>query len=274
MHEDEPLTSRAEDLRHADRHAEAIEVLRAAVAAGECSAPRELAYALLGSDQPREALEVVKRAIRRGRTDLYSLLGSIASELDESRAAEDAYRKALGHGDLSALNDYGVFLRDEKRFVEAAEVLRRSADFGDVLAPSNLIHLYEDDLDDPETAIEVGEKYLAPDKPAVYTALAAAYAAVGRTGEAGELFQRAIELDAPRAHQKYAWFLWDHEEDLAACEREFWAAFDNDEEGWSYALGYFLVDRGRIDEARAVLEHGATWGDMNARELLAELETR
>lgn len=272
MYEDEPLVGRAAELREEDRHDEAIALLRDAVAAGEPSAPRDLAYALLGGDRPREALKVLRKAIKRGRTDLWTVLGSLAAELGEAKTVDRAYGQAIAHGDLSALNDYGYFLCDEGRFTEAADVLTRSAEFGDVLAPGNLMSLYLDDLNDPVTALAIGEKYLDPNKPHTYPALADVYATLGRLDEADELFQRGLELDAPRIHQLYAWFLWLHQEDLAGAEREFWAAWDNDERGWSHALGSFLLDRGRIAEARVILEYGVTWGDLKARQLLDSLE--
>ena len=271
VYEGEPLTGRAAELRDDDRHDEAIALLRDAVVAGEPSAPEELAYALLGSDHPREALTLLKKVIKRGRTDLFSLLGSLASELGEAKTADRAYRQAIAHGDLSALNDYGLFLKIEGRFPEAVDVLSRSAEFGDVLAPSNLTALYLDDLNNPQAALEVGEKYLDPHKPATYSALADVYATLGRLDDADGLFHRGIELGAPRIHQQYAWFLWLHQEDLAGAEREFWAAWDNDEAGWSHDLGYFLLEQGRVEEARAVLERGVTWGDLDARELLVRL---
>ncbi|MFI9382106.1 tetratricopeptide repeat protein [Kutzneria sp. NPDC052558] len=274
VYEDEPLTGRAAALRDEDRHDEAIALLRDAVAAGEPSAPEVLAYALMGSDRPRDALKVLKKVIKRGRTDLFSLLGSLASELGAARTADRAYREAIANGDLSALNDYGLFLRLEGRFAEAISVLSRSAEFGDDLAPGNLMALYLDKLDDPRAALEIGEKYLDPDKPAIYPALADVYATLGRLDDAEELFHRGVELDAPRIHQQYAWFLWLHRHDLAAAEREFWAAWDNDESGWGYALGYFLLDQGRTEEAKAILERGATWGDLNARQLLEELDRK
>jgi Tfp pilus assembly protein PilF len=271
MDEDEPLTRQGTELRHEDRHDEAVEVLREAVAAGEWGAPRELAYALLGSDRPREALNVVKQAIRAGRLDLNSLLGSLAAELGDATTADTAYRMAISAGDLSALNDYGIFLGDQGRYEEAVGVLRRSAALGDVLAPGNLVALYSDDLNDLDSAREFGEKYLEPRRSSVYPVLADVYKRLGRIDKAESLFRQAVELDAPRVHQQYGWFLWHDRKDLAGAEREFWSAFDHDEAGWSYALGSFLVGQGRLEEAHAVLERGLLWGDLDARDLLAEL---
>ncbi|NIH80840.1 tetratricopeptide repeat protein [Amycolatopsis viridis] len=273
MHQGEPLTRRGTELRDEDLHEEAIEVLREAVAAGEPSAPRELAYALLGGARPRDALAVLKAAIGRGRVDLCTVLGSLATELGDYPAAHEAYRKAMDHGDLSALNDYGLLLCDEGNLDEAIAIFRRAAEFGDELAPGNLIALYVEDLNDLAAARDVGERYLSPRYPGVYPALGDVYANLGKLAKADALFRDGVRLGAPRVHQKYGWFLWKHRGDIEAAEREFWAAFDDDEVGWSHALGRFLLSRNRVDEARAVLERGAVWGDVDARELLDELES-
>src|SRR3981189_1157656 len=108
-------------------------------------------------------------------------------------------------------------------------------------------------------------------KPGVYPVLAEVYGRLGRLEEAESLFRQAVELEAPRVHQQYGWFLWCVRKDLVGAEREFWAAFDHDEAGWSYALGSFLVGQDRIEEARAVLERGLLCGDLDPRDLLAEL---
>ncbi|MDT7799327.1 MAG: hypothetical protein QOI78_2760 [Actinomycetota bacterium] len=57
-----------------------------------------------------------------------------------------------------------------------------------------------------------------------------------------------------------------------AAEREFRLAKENDEPGWGYELGNFLVVRGRPDEAGDVLAHASAWGDLEARALLEDLE--
>ena len=265
------LTQRGIELREDDQHEDAIETFRAAMALGERSAPRELAYALMGTERPREALKVVKRAIKTGRVDLYSLLGLLAVKLGEVKLADRSYRKAIESGDLSALNDYGSFLGDEGRFEEAIATLLRSAEFGDVLAPGNLISIYVEDLDDLDSALQAGLKYLDPTRLTVYPALAEVYAHLDRLDDAEDLFRQGIELQAPRVHQRYGEFLRRYRQDFVAAERELWAAFDNDESGWSRVLGSFLVERGRTDEARAVLERGAAWGDLDAQEMLLDL---
>jgi hypothetical protein len=85
------------------------------------------------------------------------------------------------------------------------------------------------------------------------------------------LHQKAISLGAERAHLKYGWFLRDIREDLVGAEREFQLAADDDEPGWGINLGSILLDLGREGEARAILKHAASWGDLDAQELLDEL---
>ncbi|WP_409463447.1 tetratricopeptide repeat protein [Amycolatopsis sp. GA6-003] len=266
------LTERAIDLRYEGRSDEAIALLKQAVELDEPEALRELAYALLGSPDPAAAVRLVKKAVKRGRTDLWSLLASLAADLGQAKTADRAYRAAIEAGDLSALNDYGVFLRDQERYREAVEVLRRACDHGDVLAPGNLVAAYADDLSDLPAAIETGERYADPERPSVYPALAVAYARAGQLDKADDLFRQGIAAGARKAHQAYAWFLWDDKKDVVAAERQFWLAFEADEPGWSLGLGELLAELGRVAEARAVLERGAEWGDLDARALLQELD--
>jgi Tfp pilus assembly protein PilF len=193
-----------------------------------------------------------------------------ASEVGDAKTSDRAYRAAVDSGDLSALNDYGIFLGEQGRYRESVEILRRACDFGDVLAPGNLVTTYAEDLGDLPAAIEVGERYADPGRPSVYRALAAAYAQTGQLDTAGELFRRAIETGAPKAHQAYARFLWHEVNDPAAAEQQFWLAFEADEPGWSVGLGELLIELGRREEARAVLERGTEWGDLDARALLEE----
>ena len=265
------LTERAVDLRYEGRSDEAIALLRQAVELGEPEALRELAYALQGSADPAAAVRLIKKAVKRGRVDLWSLLASLASDNGDAKTADRAYRAAIEAGDVSALNDYGVFLRERERHREAVEVLRRACDLGDALAPGNLVATYADNPADLPAAIEAGERYADPERPSVYPALAVAYARAGRLDEADDLFRRGIEVGAGKAHQAYAWFLWDDRNDAAAAEREFWRAFEADEPGWSLGLGEVLIELGREAEAEAVLERGAEWGDLDARALLDEL---
>ncbi|MDT8914667.1 tetratricopeptide repeat protein [Amycolatopsis sp. PS_44_ISF1] len=264
------LTEQAIDLRYEGRDDEAVALLRKAVDLGEPDALPELAYALLNSRDPAEAVRVVEKAVKRGRTDLYSLLASLASEVGDARKSERAYRAAIESGDASALNDYGIFLRGQERYRESIEILRRACELGDVLAPGNLVATYANELGDLSTAIEIGERYVDPGRPSVYPALAAAYAKAGRLEQADDLFRQGIEVGSPKSHQAYAWFLWTGRNDPVAAERQFWLAFDADEPNWSLGLGELLIELGRREEARAVLERGAEWGDLDARALLNE----
>ena len=60
--------------------------------------------------------------------------------------------------------------------------------------------------------------------------------------------------------------------DAAAAERELREGGLRDEPGWQFALGRFLVDEGRPEEARPYLAVAAAGGDDEAARLLAELD--
>ncbi len=269
--DEHPLTLRGARLRDEDRHDEALPVLRDAVAAGEPDAPRLLALTLIEIGDNEQGRDVLVEAVGGGRVELAGLLGDVADALGDSELAEASYRKAIEAGDPDALNDFAVFLRGEERYDEAIAVLNQAIAAGDSLAPGNLVSLYFDDLEDLEIAERLGRQFLDETKPSTYTALANVCALQQRLTEAEELHRKAIELKAPKAHINYAEFLWEERDDEAGAEAELRLAQDNDEPGWGYELGYFLSETGRDEEAREVLTQAASWGDLDAAELLEEL---
>ncbi|MFF3228842.1 tetratricopeptide repeat protein [Nocardia suismassiliense] len=272
---EQPLTGEGHRLLHdenRDGRIEAIAVLEQAVEAGEHDAPRWLAQALVASNRYEDACEVLVAAVGRGRTDLAGLLGSFAHEAGLVELAEDSYRKSLAAGFPYAMNDFGTFLREQERYDEAVELLRSAVDAGDTLAPGNLVRLFAVELEDLDTALELGERYLDPNKPTTHTALADVYERLGRLDEAQRLYESAIELGAPRRHVLYGMFLRDFRDDLAGAEREFRLAFDNDEADWGHNLGALLLATDREDEALDVLDYAASWGDRESARLLAETE--
>jgi Tfp pilus assembly protein PilF len=259
-------------LRDEDRHEEAVPVLREAVAVHEREADRLLALTLKETGDLESAKQVLIDAVAKGQTHLAGLLGDIADDLEDDGLAESSYRQAIDAGDNDALNDYGVFLRSRERYTEAIDVLQRAIAEGDSLAAANLVSLHFDDLEDLDTAEELALRYLNRDHPSTYVALANVYAAQDRLDEAEEKFREAVALEANKVHQNYALFLWEKRDDLAGAEREFRLAQDNDEPGWGYELGSFLVEQGRRDEARDVLAWAASWGDVEAAELLEGID--
>lgn len=251
-----------------DRHDEAIEVLRHGVAAGEVDAPMLLARAYLGRGRRREAADLLEPIVAAGRVELAGLLAETLAALGEHDAAESAYVAAVAAGDLVATNDYGVFLRDRGRPHEAAHVLRRAARAGDELAPSNLVAVYLEELDDLASARRVAEAYADERRPSTLVGLADVRLATGRAGDAERLYRRAAELGAHRGHVYYGWFLQDTRGDLAGAEREYRLAQRAGEPGWAYNLGRFLLDTGRAEEGQQLLEYAAYWGDAEAAALL------
>ncbi|MEV6823435.1 tetratricopeptide repeat protein [Amycolatopsis sp. NPDC051102] len=267
-----PLTAQGAALRVEDRHEEAVPILRAAIAAGEPEADRILALTLKEINDLEGAKQVLVEAVAKGQTHVAGLLGDIADDLEDDELAESSYRQAIDAGDDDALNDYGVFLRRRERYDEAIEVLQRAIVKGDSLAATNLVSLYFHDLDDLDKAEQLALRYLNDGHPSTYVALANVYAEQDRLDEAENHFRKAIDLEAPLAHQNYAVFLWEKRGDLVGAEREFLLAQDNDEPGWGYQLGSFLVEQGRRGEAQEILAWAASWGDVDAAELLEEID--
>ncbi|WP_103349829.1 tetratricopeptide repeat protein [Amycolatopsis sp. CA-128772] len=267
------LTAQGATLREEDRHEEAASVLRGAVAAHEPGSDRLLALTLMETGDLEGAKQVLVAAVANGQTNLAGLLGDVADDLEDDELAEASFRQAVDAGDNDALNDYGVFLRSRERYNEAIDVLQRAIAAGDSLAAANLVSLYFDDLGDLDTAEGLALRHLNSDQPNTYVALANVYAEQGRLDEADDKFREAIGLSARKVHQNYALFLWEKWEDLVGAEREFRLAQERDEPGWGYELGSFLVELGREDEARNVLSMAASWGDVDAEELLGEIES-
>ncbi len=103
-------------------------------------------------------------------------------------------------------------------------------------------------------------------------ALANVHAEQDRLDEAEAGFRAAVRLDARKVHQNYALFLWHKRNDPVGAEREFRLAQDEDEPGWGYELGSFLVEQDRREEALDVLAWAASWGDVEAGKLLADID--
>jgi tetratricopeptide (TPR) repeat protein len=273
--QDQPLTARAAALKDVDddaAHDEAIRLLVAATAAGEREAPGLLATCLVERGKHAEAREVLQRAVvGAGRSDLALFLADEVAELGEADLAESSYRTAIADDDPQALNNFGVFLRNQDRLDEAAAMLQRAIDAGDDYAPAALVALYAVNREDVETARDLGERYLDEAKPKTLLALADVYGMLGRHDEQLKLLERAVALRAPRAHIERGSFLRDVREDVGGAEREFRAAQEADEAGWGYELGSLLWETDRIPDAIRVLSHAAYWGDGDARELLQEI---
>lgn len=251
-------------------HDRGIEILREAVRLGEGAAPKALATAMVERGWSEEAADLLVPFVENGRFDLSGFLADILSELGRVEQAEIFYRMAIDHNDIDALADYGVFLVDQGRVSEAIPVYERAIEAGDTLAPGNLVNLYADELKDLPQALRLGRQYLDPRHPGTYPALANVEEKLGNLDEAQLLYEKAVELEAPRAHLRLAAFLEERRGNLVAAERELWEAKENDEPGWGYQLGKFLLERERYDEAGNVLSHAAHWGDQDAKALLDE----
>jgi hypothetical protein len=92
-----------------------------------------------------------------------------------------------------------------------------------------------------------------------------------RDAEAERLYQGAAQLGAARAHTAYGNFLLGIGA-VEAAEREYRAAVEAGEPRWAVTMGRFLLDTDRADEARDYLQAGVDAGDVEAAELLDELD--
>jgi Tfp pilus assembly protein PilF len=265
----EPLCRRASERIEAGApHEDTVLLLRRALATGEPSAPRMLADVHLDHGERSEAAAVLAAAVQHGLTDLAGLLGDTLADTGDHRGAEEAYLTGVDAGDVGTMNDYGVFLRSRGRHREAAWVLERAAAGGDDIAPLNLVGLHLEELADLPSARAVAERSLDESKPATLVALADVHLAEGNTDAAEDLLRRAAELGGGCSRTWYGWFLQDVRGDLAAAERELRAAVEAAEPGGAFHLGRFLVDTGRMEDARPLLEEAAFHGDGEAAAIL------
>ena len=253
------------------RTAEAVDVLRHAVAAAEPGADDLLARAYLGSGDWYAAVDLLTRLVAHGHVRFAGRLGIALAQVGDIDRAEEAFRLALEHGELAACNDYAILLAQENRFDEAVPLLQRAADAGDPQAAANLVELLYESGDLP-AAVRTAERYADESRPDTIVALADVRAATGRADEAETLYRRAAVLRALCAHRAYGAFLLAVRGDAAAAEREFREAGRHDEPGWQFALGRFLVDDGRAQEGRPYVAEAAALGDEEAATLLAEID--
>jgi tetratricopeptide (TPR) repeat protein len=265
------LSANGVALLQAGRFDEAVDVLQHAVAAAEPGADDLLARAYLDSGDWYHAVDLLTRLVAHGHVRFAGRLGVALAQVGDIDRAEEAFRLALEHGELAACNDFAILLTQQNRFDEAVPLLQRAADAGDPQAAANLVELlYE--CGDLRAAIQVAERYADETRPDTVVALADVRAAAGRADEAEALYRRAAVLGAVRAHGAYAAFLLAFRRDAAAAERELLEAARHEEPGWRYALGRFLVDDGRAQEARPYIAEAAALGDEEAVTLLAEID--
>jgi tetratricopeptide (TPR) repeat protein len=268
---DGPLSREGQELLEDDRPAEAVEVLRRAVAAGEPGSPDLLARAYLDSGNWQGCIEWLGPYVAQGHTEFAGRLGVAYVEHGDYDIAEDTLRLAMEHGEMVAANDLAILLRDTDRLAEALHVLRHAAEAGDEQAPANLVALYLEAGDLPGAA-ETADKYADDARPDTIVALGDVRAAESRPEAAETAYRRAIQLGGVRAHTAYGQFLLTAYGDAAGAEEQFRLAWRHNEPGWPYTLGRFLIDDGRPEEARDFLEAAAGWGDRDASDLLNEID--
>lgn len=267
----EPLSAEGAALIDTGYPREAVEVLRRGVAGGERAAPDLLVQAYLDSGSWRAAVEWLGPLVAEGHVRFAGRLGVALAEMGDRERAEEALRLAVDSGELAAANDLAILLRDGGRLAEAVLVLTRAADAGDPQAGANLVELRLEDGDLVHAVVDA-EQQVDEAHPDTLVALADVRSLQERPDEAEELYRRAGELGALRAHTAYGQFLLAERGDAGAAEREFRDAGRHAEPGWAYTLGSFLVDDGRPDEARQFLQAAVDAGDRVAADLLADLD--
>ncbi|MHA6617353.1 tetratricopeptide repeat protein [Pseudonocardia sp. DLS-67] len=266
----EDLTVQGAALLAEGRPLEAIDALRQAIAGGEPSAPDLLVRAYFDSGSFRAVVDWLGPLVEQGHVRFAGRLGVALVQLNERDRAEEALRLAVEAGDVPAANDLAILLRDEGRLVEAARLLVDAAAEGDQLAAANLVALQLEAGDLP-AAVAAAEQYASERRPDTILALADVRAQEGRHDDADVMYRRAAELGALQAHSAYAQFLVGRGAPEAA-ERELREAERIAEPGWAFAYGRFLLDDGRLDEARRCLQTAVEEGDRDALAALAELD--
>lgn len=270
---DRPATPLCDDgraLLDRGRAAEAVEVLRRAVASAEPGSVDLLVAAYLDTGAWSTVIEWLSPLVAAGQVEFAGRLGVALAELGDHTRAEEMLRTAVATGETAAANDLALLLVNDRRLLEAVQVLTRAADRGDPSAPDNLVALHLED-GDLTGAAAVAERYVDELRPDTLVALADVRAVQGRDDDADALYRRAGELGAVRAHTAYGGFLVARG-DVTAAEHEFREAERHNEPRWAVVIGRFLLDVGRRDAARSYLEVGSDQGDREAAALLAELD--
>lgn len=268
---DHSLSAQGAQLIDANQPAEAVEVLRRAVASGEPGAVELLVRAYLEAGSWQECIDWLAPQVTEGHVELAGWLGVAYAGVGDAEGAERALRLAVDHGQVAAANDLAILLRDDDRMAEAVHVLTRAAEAGDWQAPANLVELHLE-AGDLAAASAAAERYADEARPDTIVALGDVLAAQSRPEPAERAYRRAVELGALRAHTALGQFLFTAHGDARAAEEQFREAWERNEPGWAFTMGRFLVDVGRSDEARDFLEDAAARGDDDAADLLDELD--
>ena len=243
--------------RRSDSLAEAVDYFTAAV---EIDSQFALAWASLGDTYLIQRLSTneddlfikAKAAIDRALTldpqlgEAYASLGKLQSYLDDNEAAEKSYRRAieLAPNYTTTYHWYSIFLRDQGRYEEAAEMIA--------------------------TAVQ-----LDPMSPIIRQHLAVNFRTQGRNQEALEELEKAILIDPDfsRAHDAIATIEWQVFNRFPKAAQSFVKAIEldpNNPSGYTY-LGQLFLDLGATGRATELFSHsrdlaprsfGAIWGGL------------
>ncbi|MEU9148842.1 tetratricopeptide repeat protein [Streptomyces sp. NPDC048349] len=243
--------------------------LRRSALNGDRDSAESLALFLESTGERIQAASVLRSSIAAGAPGLELQLADLLSEVDdEAEEAERWYRLAVERGLPGAGNNFGCFLSDMNRNLEAESVLQESARSGDVLASVNLGKLYFD-LGDYESARNWLAQALLQGNHNALPYLARAEAELGDVETAQRHALQAIEGTVDGALLAYAIALAASPDSEPA---EIGKAFERAQDGEAEAhLRYanWLKSAGRIEEAIAEHEQAIALGEINSHLNLA-----
>lgn len=238
---------------------------------GDPDAAAVLAGYLESTGDRARGASVLRSSIAAGAQGLELQLADLLSEMeDASDEAERWYRLALERRLPGAGNNFGCFLSDIDRPLEAESVLKEAAQSGDFLASGNLGKMYFD-LGDYDAARNSLTHALLGGNHGSLSYLAMAEAELGDTKAAQEHALQAVERGVESAELAYAISLAASPD---ASNSEIDAAFRK-ALGYSpeahFRYGNWLKSAGKVEEAVAQHEQAILLGEVNSHLNLAVL---
>ncbi|MFE5492595.1 tetratricopeptide repeat protein, partial [Streptomyces virginiae] len=243
--------------------------LRRNALSGDRDSAESLAWFLESTGERAQAASVLRSAIAAGAPGLELQLADLLSEQgDASEEAERWYRAALERGLPGAGNNFGCFLSDIGRNLEAESVLQQAVQSRDFLASGNLGKLYFD-LGDYESARNWLTQALSGGNYNSLPYLAMVEVELGDSKAAQRHALQAMERGVEGA-------LLAHAVSVAASPdtspAEICEAFERAQEESAEAhlrYGNWLKSRGKVEEAIAQHEQAISLGEVNSHLNLA-----
>ncbi|MGW1203696.1 hypothetical protein [Streptomyces cyaneofuscatus] len=243
--------------------------LRGAAARGDVSAVEILVGYLEFHGRRAEAASVLQQSMALGVPGLELALAGVLSEIDDhADESEHWYRAAIEAGIPGAVNDFGVFLSDRGRTLEAESFLQKAASSGDVLAMANLGKHYFD-LGDHRSARFWFGKALAKGHTDIVGFLARAELELGDRESSSIHIKQALETGAEFALLAHALYLESSADvDSREIDEAFTRALDDSPEA-HFRYANWLRSQDRVDEAIARHEAAISLGELHSHLNLA-----